>query len=127
MSGDIVICMSSLIFLTEQNQAVIATDTLAVSTDGRPFTFTSKALHLPRLKLVAAGTGCGGFLDRWLLHIDTSLIVPGIEVINIHAHTVLRELWKTFRKEHAFPESQTTTVYHFGFSEHTNAYRLRWS
>jgi hypothetical protein len=52
--------MSSLIFHTEQEQAVVATDTLAVSPGGRPFTFTTKAFHVPHPRMLIAGTGCGG-------------------------------------------------------------------
>jgi len=55
--------VSSLIFHTEQEQAIIATDTLAVSPGGRPLTFTSKGFHVPHLRMVIAGTGCGGFTE----------------------------------------------------------------
>jgi hypothetical protein len=67
--------MSSLIFHTELEQAVIATDTLAVSPGGRPFSLTSKAFHVPHLRMLIAGTGCGGFLDRWLCYLNSRMII----------------------------------------------------
>ena len=112
--------MSSLIFHTEKEQAVIATDTLAVSPDGRAMSFTSKAFHVPHLRMLLAGTGCGGFLDRWLLHLNTQMIVQGIEALAVHAPARLVSLWETYRKEYDVPEKRTTTVYHFGFSERTD-------
>ena len=116
----IVKTMSSLIFHTEQEQAVIATDTLAVSPDGRAMSLTSKAFHVPHLRMVLAGTGCGGFLDRWLFHLNTRMIVPGIEALVAHTPEALRSLWESYRKEYGVPEKRTTTVYHFGFSEQTD-------
>jgi hypothetical protein len=109
--------MSSLIFHTEQEQAVIATDTLAVSPGGRPLTFTSKAFHVPHLRMVIAGTGCGGFLDGWLCHLNSRMIVPGIDALAVHAPAALQTLWNSYCAEYKISEGRTTTVYHFGFSE----------
>ena len=52
--------MSSLIFATDEQQIVVATDTLAVTTEGEPFLFASKATHIPHLRIIIAGTGFGG-------------------------------------------------------------------
>jgi hypothetical protein len=109
--------MSSLIFHTEQEQAIIATDTLAVSPGGRPLTFTSKAFHVPHLRMVIAGTGCGGFLDGWLCHLNSRMIVPGIDALAVHAPAALQTLWNSYCADYKIPEGRTTTVYHFGFSE----------
>ena len=69
--------MSSLIFHTEQNQVMIATDTLATSPDGRPFKFTTKAFFLlPHLRMIIAGTGAGGFLGRWFIRVNDNLGRP---------------------------------------------------
>ena len=56
--------MSSLIFYTDPEQVLVATDTLAVSSDGKPFIFTSKALYIPHLKTIIAGTGCSEFFNE---------------------------------------------------------------
>lgn len=122
--------MSSLIFCTQQDQVLVATDTLAVLPDGTPLTFTTKALILPHLRMMMAGTGAGGFLDRWFLRVNTGMIVAGIDNLNQHTPKSLADLWLEFKREKtSLPESQTTTVYHFGFSEnadkviHAYAYR----
>ena len=41
--------MSSLIFRTEREQVLVATDTLATSSDGKPGFFTTKAFIVPHL------------------------------------------------------------------------------
>jgi hypothetical protein len=46
----------------------VATDTLAVTPDGRPVALTSKVI-MPHLRMIVAGTGSGGFLDQWFVHI----------------------------------------------------------
>jgi hypothetical protein len=66
--------MSSLIFFTDSEQALIATDTLAVSPDGQPLKFTTKAFALPHLRMVIAGTGAGASSDIYddAVHLRTS-------------------------------------------------------
>lgn len=106
----------------------MATDTLAVSPDGRPLCFTTKALILPHLKMIVAGTGAGGFLDRWYLQTNSRMAVRGIDHLNYHAPSNLSAIWSGYKEEFSVPEKLTTTVYHFGFSEvtgliHSYAYR----
>ncbi|WP_426721061.1 hypothetical protein [Enterobacter cloacae complex sp. 301C7] len=55
--------MSSLIFYTDEAQALIVTDTLAVTDNGEPLSFVSKAGYIPQLRTIIAGTGAGGFSD----------------------------------------------------------------
>ena len=119
--------MSSLIFHIDSSQALIATDTLAVSTDGKPLMFTTKALLLPHMNMVMVGTGLGGFLDRWVLIVNSGLIVPGIDALNSHTQRHLNAIWGGIKEQ--FPDlDRTTTVYHIGISEgdgdiHAYAYR----
>lgn len=115
--------MSSLIFQTEEQQVFVATDTLAVSPDGRPLTFTSKALILPHLRMIVAGTGSGGFLDRWFVHVNSRMRVLGIDHLNQYTTQNLVAGWEAQKKEFSLPSSATTTVYHFGFSESTGKIR----
>ena len=120
--------MSSLIFHTEPSQALIATDTLAVSPDGTPFKFTTKAFNLPHLKMIIAGTGTGGFLDRWFVRINSGLLVHGVDNLDDHTPRDLAAIWSGYKQEFSLPFECTTTVYHFGFSEvtgliHSFAYR----
>ncbi len=119
--------MSSLIFHTDQSQAFVATDTLAVSPGGEPFMFTTKAFAVPHLKMIICGTGAGGFLGKWFTQVNDRMIVKGIDNLDFHTPKILSELWDNYKKEFS-QSSETTTVYHFGFSEekgiiHTYVYR----
>ncbi|OCH38523.1 hypothetical protein [Aliivibrio fischeri] len=109
--------MSSLIFYTQPDAAVVATDTLAVSPDGSPFSFCTKAGYIPNLKTIIAGTGAGGFSSQWLLHASTRMVVRGIHNLDFHTPKRLRELWETYKKEYSLTDDSTTTVYQFGISE----------
>jgi len=109
--------VSSLIFFTDKDNAVVATDTLVVTPDGEPLLFTSKAIHLPHLRVIIAGTGLGGFATEWALKINDKLIVNGLNNLDYHTPNCLRELWTKFKSELQFGESITTTVYQFGFSQ----------
>ena len=44
--------MSSLIFYTDEAQALIVTDTLAVTDNGEPLSFVSKAGYIPQLRTI---------------------------------------------------------------------------
>lgn len=111
--------MSSLIFHTDQDQALIAVDTLATDFDGKPIMFTSKAYVLPHLQMLICGTGLGGFLGRWFIFINDKMIVRGINNLNYFASEKLRDLWKEYLYNEAISYKGTTTIYHFGFSEDT--------
>lgn len=123
--------MSSIIFAIEPDRALVATDTLAVSVDGEPVRFTTKAFVLPRLQMIFAGTGAGGFLGHWFVAVNDYLIVQGIDDLDRLAPDRLSVLWKRYKNQVPdFPSNQTTTVYHFGFSERTgliHAYAYRSS
>lgn len=111
--------MSSLIFLTEATQAIVATDTLAVRPGGTPLKFTSKALYLPHLRTIFAGTGLGGFLDRWFLIANSVLAVRGIDNLAFHTSGYLASIWGSYKEEFTNLGDRTTTVYHIGISEST--------
>ncbi len=88
--------------------------------------FTTKAFAVPHLKMIVCGIGAGGFLGKWFVQINDQMIVKGIDNLDFHTPKILSELWSSHKEK--FSESQTTTVYHFGFSEedgfvHTYAYR----
>lgn len=109
--------MSSLIFFLTENQVFVATDTLAVSGDGKPQIFTSKAHYLPHLKLIIAGTGLAGFSNEWQCRINNRMAVSGILNLNFHAPAVLNEMWAKSKIDLNFPKTIVTTAYHFGISE----------
>lgn len=109
--------MSSLIFFTDATQIVVATDTLAVTPDGKPMLFSSKAHHLPHLRTIIAGTGMGMFAGDWAMEVNNRMILEGIMNLDYHAPGALRARWAKYRQDFALPESSTTTVYHFGLSK----------
>lgn len=120
--------MSSLIFYTEQGNAFIATDTLAVDEEGLERQYTSKAVLIPHLRMVIAGTGVGGFSSRWFVTVNDSMVVRGLDHLNYHTPEGLRQLFANYQKEAGFPTTLTTTIYHIGISEetghiHSYAYR----
>lgn len=112
--------MSSLIFYTEKEQALVATDTLGVSHGGDPFMFTTKSIFIPHLKTIIAGTGQGGFANEWATHVNTRMILKGLHNLDYHTPSGLREFWEDYKNRHNNPEGFTTTVYQIGFSEETN-------
>ncbi len=111
--------MSSLIFYTSESEAFIATDTLATDLNGQPSQFTSKALTVPHLRLVIAGTGLAGFSTEWFARVNDNMVVRGIEHLNEHAPVNLRRMWAGYQEHVAFPDKLTSTIYHFGVSEIT--------
>lgn len=109
--------MSSLIFATDEEQILVATDTLSVTPEGEPFAFVSKAVHIPHLRTIVAGTGAGGFANNWALTASTRMIVKGIMNLDYHTPVGLRGLWSDYKKEYSLSNDFTTTVYQFGLSE----------
>ena len=110
--------MSSLIFTTNETQILVATDTLAVTPDGDPHMFISKATHIPHLKTIIAGFGAEGFTNEWALIVSTKMIANGILNLDYHTPTALRGLWVDFSRK--LPDSLVAKVYQFGISEVTN-------
>lgn len=96
---------------------LVATDTLAVEPAGAPMMFCSKAIYLPHLRTIIAGTGVGMFSGDWAMSVNNRMIVAGIQNLDHHAPGALLERWRQYASEFALHESMTTTVYHFGLSE----------
>lgn len=110
--------MSSLIFFTDEEQALVATDTLGTTPDGEPAFFTTKAFVLPHLHMIMCGTGVSGFLGKWFVRVNDKMVVRGIDNLDHHTPNALSEIWHNLRDEYRFPQDISTTIYHFGFSEH---------
>ena len=91
--------------------------------------FTTKVLVVPHLRMMMAGTGASGFLVRWFVRVNSGKVVAGIDNLDYHTPKSLADLWQEFKKEkNLVSDDETTTVYHFGFSEttgriHSYAYR----
>jgi hypothetical protein len=109
--------MSSLIFHTDPTQALVATDTLAVKPDGQAQMFCSKAVYIPHLRTIVAGTGLGGFSNDWANEINNRFAVAGIVNLDYHTPNALRRRWAEVKNLADFPAGLTTTVYQIGISE----------
>lgn len=112
--------MSSLIFQLDTDQVFVATDTLAVKLDGTPAQFCSKALYLPHLRTIIAGTGIATYSGDWAMYVNNWMVLSGIENLDYHTPRILRTRWEEHKREFDFSEAMTTTVYHFGFSEESD-------
>jgi hypothetical protein len=112
--------MSSLIFFSDENQAIVATDTLATKPEGNPLLFCSKAIHLPHLHTVIAGTGQGGFPAQWTMQVNDRMVLKGIDNLDFHTQEGLRDLWEKYSSVHQMPAGSTTTVYQFGYCQETD-------
>lgn len=113
--------MSSLIFYTDKDTIIVATDTLTVTPEGSLLTFCSKALYLPHLKVIIAGTGVGKFATKWAFKINDDLIVNGLNNLDFHTQLCLQDLWREFQEEFLLPSESTTTIYQFGFNQTDNS------
>lgn len=109
--------MSSLIFATDSEQAFVATDTLAVSYNGEPSFFTTKAFIVPHLRMIIAGTGVTGLMSKWFVQVAHGMVVRGIEHLDYHTPDSLNRIWSNLKEEFPIPDNCTTTIYHMGFSE----------
>lgn len=109
--------MSSLIFHTQPDMAIVATDTLAVNEAGTPVNWTTKAILIPHLQMIVAGTGVAGVCSRWFLRINEDMAVHGIEHLDVHTPQGLVGLYARYSEEVGFPPELSTTIYHFGISE----------
>lgn len=120
--------MSSLIFYTDEKQALIATDTLVVSEeDKEPLCFASKAIYLPHLRTIVASTGVSRFCEQWICAVN-QMVVSDIEELNHYSPVNLIKLFRWFSGASEFENPPTVTIYHIGFSEtdgriHSFAYR----
>ena len=115
--------MSSLIFYTDQDQILVVTDTLVVKPDGNPMMYCSKAIYLPHIRTIIAGTGVGMFSGDWSMQVNNRMVVAGIDNLDFHTPIALCKRWQQYKGEHALPADLTTTVYHFGLSEETGFVR----
>lgn len=120
--------MTSIIYHTQEDMVFVAMDTLATSINGDAFLFTTKSFPLPHLRMIICGTGVGGFISRWFLKVNDGIVVKGIDNLSFHAPEILRSFWEDYKSNYSIRCTQTTTVYHFGFSEndgqiHSYAFR----
>ncbi|WP_152987218.1 hypothetical protein [Pseudomonas sp. TTU2014-080ASC] len=120
--------MSSLLFYTNENEAIVATDTLLHYPEGGAPGFTSKAVTLPHLRMIIAATGSALLFNRWIGLVNNEGTAFDVDTIDAHAPEALKALWRELNNHSPALNNQTATIYHFGFSNdsgviHGYAYR----
>lgn len=109
--------MSSLICFSNDDFAVIGTDTLAVDGEGNPVLLSNKATYLPTIKTVICGTGTGGFHSRWAEFVNSRMILLDVDNLDYHAPSLLRSMWQEYKVEYSAGDGHTVTIYHVGLSQ----------
>lgn len=120
--------MSSLLFYTDENEAIVATDTLLHYSIDTPPGFVSKAVALPHMRMIIAGTGSAVLFNRWIGLVNYQGASLDIDAVDAHATQALQALWSELNAQFPALHQQTATVYHFGISDdsgkiHGFAYR----
>jgi hypothetical protein len=105
--------MTAAIFSIAPEQIIVTTDTLAMAGDTRtPFFFTTKFYPLPHLNGAMFATGIGDLATQWFVKLER-FVARDIHHVDQYVTPSLQELGQQFQLN----DSQTTTIYHVGFSE----------
>lgn len=120
--------MSSLLFFTDSENAIVATDTLVAEPSGAPLGFSSKAIALPHLNMIVAGTGLAALFNHWIGLMNDQHVALDVDAVDLHAPEALQQVWGEMQNQLSIPLNQTATIYHFGWSDnsreiHSYAYR----
>lgn len=111
--------MSSLLFYTDENEAIVATDTLLHYAVDTPPGSISKAIAIPHLRLIIAATGSAHLFNSWIGLVNNDGFALDVDEINIHAPKALQTLWEELDTQLSSVLQQTATIYHFGTSDDT--------
>lgn len=110
--------MTATIFNIAPHQVIVVTDTLAVAGDTRtPYFFTTKFYPLPHLHGAMFATGVGDLATQWFVKLERFL-VRDIHHLDEFARPTLQELGLQF----GLNQTNTTTIYHIGYSEKESQY-----
>lgn len=119
--------MSAIAFNVSRDQAMIAVDTMCTNEEGLFSHHVSKALPIPHLNIVVAGTGSLDLIERFALALNSRAFASHDEVA-LHASDALAVIWEDWRA--ALGESstganhhvQTSTIFQFGFSSENDTF-----
>lgn len=120
--------MTSLLFFTDADEALVVTDSLVADPEENFIGHAYKAIQLPHLRMIIAGTGAAELFRRWVEFVDDQRGPLDVDFFDIHAPQQLQAIWTKVRHEIPVLTNQTATIYHFGFSNnsgdvHVYAYR----
>lgn len=111
--------MSSLLFYTDANEVIVATDTLLHYPNGADPGCVSKAIALPHIKMIIAATGSAALFNRWIGLVNEQGFALNVDAVNVHAPEALQSLWRELNAQLPALHQQTATIYHFGLSDDT--------
>ena len=114
--------MSSLIFELSPDSINVATDTLATLPSGEPAFFSTKAIYIPHLRMIVAGTGVAGVMGQWVQQMNDHMMLSGILNVAHHAPENLRKIWANIKTKNGLLEGQSSTIYHLGISEENETF-----
>lgn len=120
--------MSSLLFYTDENEAILATDTLLHYSVDTPPGYVSKTIAIPHMRMMVAATGSALLFSRWIGLVNNQGFALDVDAVDAHAPQELQTLWSELNRHAPAPQDQTATIYHFGISDdsgkiHGFAYR----
>lgn len=121
--------MTSLLFFTDADEALVVTDTIVADPQGNLLHHARKASALPSRNMIIAGTGAEALYLRWISFVDDQGGALDVDSLNLHAPQRLQAIWAEVRDEIPALVEQTATIYHFGFANqgrgdiHAYAYR----
>ncbi|WP_455806656.1 hypothetical protein [Pseudomonas fluorescens] len=122
--------MSSLLFYTDENEAIVATDTLLHYSVDTPPGYASKAIAIPHMRMIIAATGSAILFNRWIGLVNNQGFALDVNAVDAHAPRELQALWGELNRHVPTLHDQSATIYHFGISDdsgkiHGFAYRSR--
>lgn len=106
--------MSSLIFYCDEQEALVAMDTLIASPEAKPIGYTNKAIYLQDFNTIVAVTGVASIFPAWLKTLGILAKSMPIETMNQVAVNALPEIERGLREAGEWIEGKTATIYHFG-------------
>jgi hypothetical protein len=101
--------MSALIYFLQENQVVLAMDTLSsarAESELKPFKYVSKIFPLPHMNSVICGTGEFFPILKWFEFVESSIVANGIVYLNRLTELSIKEFMKNEN-----PSNSLTTIY----------------
>ncbi|RXT63034.1 hypothetical protein [Pseudomonas syringae] len=111
--------MTSLLFFTDETEVIVVTDTLIADPDENFLGHANKAVWVPRVKLIVAGTGSAEVFIRWIDFLNNESTSFDVDTIDGDATEKLQTIWREVKSDIPALSQQTATIYHFGFSDNT--------
>ncbi|WP_340146366.1 hypothetical protein [Pseudomonas poae] len=111
--------MSSLLFYTDENEAVVATDTLLHYSVDTPPGYASKTIAIPHMRMIIAATGSALLFSRWIGLVNNQGFALDVDAVDAHAPQELQALWSELNRHLPALGNQSATIYHFGISDNS--------